>query len=223
MYRDRAGNAASVVHVAAHAHVSHRTRCVSRSRRWRSFLSTRRRPLAPPVCVMCVSGLEGDGIRSRHLRALLRVCKSKSLLTYTGYGRCRRPRTRAQRSNFRNRRNGAHLRKALWQPLLGAMPTIRAERLVAASSSGTSSADTGPHRFALQPDRSHVAAETSLLARSFPRESSLHHGEADSSAASATAPSGCFTSTGQSVPAAATTPFASAAQPSASEPPANDG
>lgn len=96
-------------------------------------------------------------------------------------------RTRAQRSNFRNRRNGAHLRKALWQPLLGAMPTIRAERLVAASSSGTSSADTGPHRFALQPDRSHVAAATSLLARSFPRESSLHHGEADSSAASATA------------------------------------
>ena len=54
MYRDRAGNAASAVHVAAHAYVSHRTRCVSRSRRWRSIVSTRRRPLAPPACVSCV-------------------------------------------------------------------------------------------------------------------------------------------------------------------------
>ena len=42
------------VHVAAHAYVSHRTRCVSRSRRWRSIVSTRRRPLAPPMCVSCV-------------------------------------------------------------------------------------------------------------------------------------------------------------------------
>ena len=36
------------------------------------------------ACVLPGSKVTGVGSRSRHLRALLRVCKSKSLLTYTG-------------------------------------------------------------------------------------------------------------------------------------------
>ena len=101
------------------------TQRVVRARAGRSSIWTGPPPPLSSACVcvvVCAFGLEGDGIRSRHLRALLRVCKSKSLLTYTGYGRCRRPpcavvlvaRSSSQRTCRRSRqRKVIHIPEAL--------------------------------------------------------------------------------------------------------------